>query len=433
MDKLIKIWVIVIITTVSAILLPTVAFGFDEENYDIVESYKGVRFARPFPTAQITYMNDDGTVSSKRFEMGSNINDNGAYCGAWALVRVYYYYDKRTVLTLFPIYYDSVSNNWTGCGSGINVCGMAGDVPLSTILKGATNIALFKDYGEVWTNSNAYGNDFIYDYFNNDNTNGVVNTDGFNFNPDTDEWLPENTVYDLEIVEGLKIAIPSNYNKDYYTLTWKPSTTLQNQPYYKDVELEIYEIPFGRVKDKIWDTWSNYGDFWKFLIGRPKAYNEKYKFKQTDFPEFESFVRDTLLNGDNDGYILEEHTSDLLVRYRYIDDNEVVHYSKNFVYVATNEDGTYKIDVPEDDNLDDIYKDSPDIEQDIYQEDPYEPEKPTTDVDEIWGSIESLFNMLLDFPKYFARIFGFLPSWVISLIAFGIGAIVVIGIAKVVF
>lgn len=50
----------------------------------------------------------------------------------------------------------------------------------------------------------------------------------------------------------------------------------------------------------------------------------------------------------------------------------------------------------------------------------------TDSAESLWGTVDSMTGMLGDFPSMFAEIFSFMPPWVISLIAVGIGALVIL-------
>ncbi len=46
--------------------------------------------------------------------------------------------------------------------------------------------------------------------------------------------------------------------------------------------------------------------------------------------------------------------------------------------------------------------------------------------EQLWNSVENVVDSLGDFPSLFARVFSFLPSWLVALVAVGIGAIVIL-------
>uniref|UniRef100_UPI0040560DD7 hypothetical protein n=1 Tax=Acetatifactor sp. TaxID=1872090 RepID=UPI0040560DD7 len=50
----------------------------------------------------------------------------------------------------------------------------------------------------------------------------------------------------------------------------------------------------------------------------------------------------------------------------------------------------------------------------------------TESAETLWTTVQSLADMLGDFPSLFAQVFSFMPSWVIALIAVGIGALVIL-------
>ena len=437
-NNIIKIWIIVIITTLSAILLPTVIASADDTELSIYTLY-GVTGYRPFQQCSVAYFDSDNNVQISQFTAGGSVNDNGTYHVFYALSRFYQHYSKNTILIATPFHLDKASGKFIGAGTSEIMCIKSGDLALKDIMVSGTGFSFYYDEGEVWTNSNIYTTDTessvqeYFDKYGKEDIDGLTNVQGLFFDYTIDDWYNPNTIYDLEIVKGVTVSIPDKLDKGDYIIKWQPSDDLKSKDFYRNVQVEITQCIYGRVKNYEWESWNEYANE-KYTHNDVYAYKGQWNGNINCSDWYYQRILDLFGKPTGlamSGYLIHDFdTSDWLIRYKYKDDEGKYHYSTNYTYVQCKKDGTYTISIPDTDDKDDITPDIPTIDTDDYTDDIYISIDEDITVTNIFDTIKSLFNTLKDFPDYFGKIFTMFPAWVTTLLAFGIGAVIIIGLLK---
>ena len=427
MDNIIKVWIVTIIITITALLLPTIIANADDERQPL-ERFKHWHITnKDLGTGELDkheiYYGYDGTDDQlKTFSVIAHSNKYGTSERPATVHYAVVYND--TDKPLVHAFNTNQSSTQT-IESGGYIKTVVGSVVFDPVRIYSSNATYYIDFEDEKINIDEFIQSII---------GGVVPDGTKTLNPDLvwdDELLDyvnPKEKYDLEIVKGVSINIGDSL-KDDYIIKWKPSEELQNQEYYRNVKLEVYQIFKGRVKRALWNAWNDFY-FDPYLVESPYAYKESWKGNYIDSDISDLLIRDFMNFNDTEGYISEFYKSDFALRYRYVDENNVVHYSSNFVYLQCKDDDTYTISVPDTNKTDDITPDVPTIKVDDYTDDVILEDTDDIEVTNIFTTIKSLFNTLKEFPDYFGKIFNMFPTWIITLISFGIGALITIGILK---
>lgn len=437
MNNIIKIWVITIITVVTALLLPSIITYAEETQYN--------------RDAYVVHIDDEGVEHQAINDMV--LNEYNYNIG----IRTY------TILVYLNDIYSSdywcayeVMYNASNSTQNVHyIDDIYRDYEAKAIIKHNLFNADYQQMPCIETDCDYYyefNKDTGYTYamltslfesiINGDDVPGLKPfKDGYVWDEVIGDWVKDGVKYDLEIVKGIEVTIPdtkivNDMLLEDYVIKWKPSDEFRKEDYFREVETEIYQIQCGRVKEYPWSDWKEFR-FEPQLISYPFAYKEYWKgggnngewqaFKDA---YYNGFLSIGILASSYDTWDIDLYTSDFLIRYRYLDNNDVMHYSSNFAFVQCKSDGTYTISIPDTDNIDDVEPDSPTIEVPDYTDEIIISKDDDIEVTNIFSTIKALFNTLKDFPTYFGKIFNMFPSWLITLMSFGIGALIIIGILK---
>ena len=453
MDNIIKVWIVTIIITITALLLPTIIANADEERQPL-DRFKHWHITnKDLGTGELDkheiYYGYDGTDDQlKTFSVIAHSNKYGTSERPATVHYAVVYND--TDKSLVHAFNKNQSSTQT-IESGGYIKGMVGSVIFDPVRIYSSNATYYIDFEDEKINIDEFIESII---------GGVVPDGTQTLNPndvwddDLNKYVDPNANFDLETPKNVKITIPSDFNEGSYHLSWEQSEEFYSKDYASDVEIEIFEKYFGKARIDIVHEWHKFeiGYNWvpKEIPNKRCEYtldysrnshlsnNRRYSVYQW-LTEIEgSYI--TIFNVTEDTIPIEFYTNDYLIRNKYTDENGKVHYS-NFVHIMCHNDGYYQLEeldgktVEEIKKQDSIVLDDEDT-TDIRIEGDYDPTQPiqteniTLGDTDIFQDIKGLFDNLLGFPNYFKKIFGFFPSWILKLITFGIGALITIGILK---
>lgn len=237
-----------------------------------------------------------------------------------------------------------------------------------------------------------------------------------------------------------------------YFINWAIDEDLAKKSYINDLMLKADIKCFGKTRFSIVNDWKDWEtDF--FPLTETPALNQRYKFNQTDdsiqsyYHEFEKESQDwnisigPVFGQDTANQNFRLKNPNVLLTYHYTDEkNGVEHYSKKSVLVVVHDDSyqTYEVDTEKDIidsdygnkeiNSNNIIKDE-NLIDDNYIEEVTSDNSSSSFI----GKVKNFMNEIGNVPRYFARIFSFLPDWCIEFIAFGFTIIVAVGVLKAIF
>lgn len=441
MNNIIKIWVITIITVVTALLLPSIiTYAEETERQPLDRFYYWHVTNKDLGTGELDihkgwhgYDGTDSELKSFSVIMHTNVYGSGKVPATVHYCVVYNNTNKDLVHAFNKNKYSTQVIK-----SGKYIIDLVGEVMFEPIRIYQSNATYYIDYEDEPIDIDGFIKSIM---------GGTIPADTTTLNPDfvwdeeLQDYVNPNVKYDLEIVKGIEVTIPdtkivNDMLLEDYVIKWKPSDEFRKEDYFREVETEIYQIQCGRIKEYPWSDWKEFR-FEPQLISYPFAYKEYWKgggnngewqaFKDA---YYNGFLNIGILASSYDTWDIDLYTSDFLIRYRYLDDNNVMHYSSNFAFVQCKSDGTYTISIPDTDDIDDVEPDSPTIEVPDYTDEIIISKDDDIEVTNIFSTIKALFNTLKDFPTYFGKIFNMFPAWLITLMSFGIGALIIIGILK---
>lgn len=153
--------------------------------------------------------------------------------------------------------------------------------------------------------------------------------------------------------------------------------------------------------------------------------------------EDELYRYNSLHHNDTHNKVLNPN---ILLRYHYTDSEKgVEHYSKKYTYLIIHDDDIEVYEVEPSDIVTDD-KGNTDIDatkkENILENNLIDTVDKSDDVNSnpgLFSKIKSFFKDIGSFPKYFSRIFSFLPEWCLVYVAFGVSIIVGVGVLKAMF
>lgn len=464
MNNVIKIWVITIITVVTALLLPSIITYAEETRYN--------------RDAYVVHIDDEGVEHQVINDMV--LNEYNYNIGIRTFTILVYLNDVYS--SDYWCAYEVMYNASNSTQNVHYIDDIYRDYEAKAIIK--RNLFNFDyqqmpciemdcDYYYEFNKETGYDSNMLNDLFqsiiNGDEVEGLKTMKGgYVWDEVIGDWVSDDVKYDLEVPQNVKVIIPDDYKYGNYKITWSQTSDFMKQDFYSQVDTEIYikyygnalvtyekvnindyESPFiycDKVQNKKNGTVISFDNDTvnKAFYNRNKylcdlAYDMNY-FSDLHKLMYENEI-EKLINSISGGIIIDEpDSSDFLIRNVYCD-NGVTHYS-NYVNIKCHNDGTYQLVELDADVIDDIKDEDHNIEIDndtdddfIVEDSPYDEDITNiTDYDNIdtdmWQGVKGLLNNLKQFPTYFSKIFSFMPDYVISIFSFSVGAIIVIGLIK---
>ena len=190
----------------------------------------------------------------------------------------------------------------------------------------------------------------------------------------------------------------------------------------------FYVKGYGEYKPSVFSAFKDIETSWMFeeSFVTAKYCNNNLKYFDYSYEDMQRDLRAIAENVEGDSiYQVKNNSVDFMIRNEKEDENGQMHYS-NWVYVNTYEDGTYSVfEMNTDYSIDEDSDETGQINTDstIYDDEiVYEDNEETLDVGGVSnvGSfikvMKDLANSLKTFPEFFAKMFSFLPSWVLTCI-----------------